>query len=291
MPMIKKNKMPPLNWLRSFEACARLGSFSAAAEELNITQPAVSHQIRLLESFLNRDLFIRDGRRKRLSNAGKEYIFFVREAFDILRVGSESVFNLKSGSELTLRVNMAFTLFWLMPRLNSLYEKHPWIRLNILPHISDVHDYPSNFEIEILNLISYEQNNYRPLREEFFFPVASPKIAESDLLGEFPLFDSASMTASWETWFQSEYNGPKPSSVNFSSTVVVSMMAAINGVGLALAHTSIFESAAETGQLVRPYSGQLKMKERYFISIVPETKQTPASRAFIEWIDEQLSDI
>jgi LysR family glycine cleavage system transcriptional activator len=68
-------------------------------------------------------------------------------------------------------------------------------------------------------------------------------------------------------------------------------MAAINGVGLALAHTSVFESAAEAGQLIRPYKGQIKMKERYFISEVPETQQTPASRAFMEWMSEHLSDI
>jgi LysR family glycine cleavage system transcriptional activator len=236
-------------------------------------------------------LFEREGRRKKLSDAGHDYIFFVREAFDLLRVGSEAVFNPERGNELTLRVNMAFTLFWLMPRLDSLYAKNPWIRLNILPHISDKDERPSNFEIEIVNLINYAEKNYRPLREEYFFPVASPKIVNIDLLDTLPLFDSSSMTASWKEWFESEYSGPKPSPVNYSSTVVVSLMAAINGVGLALAHTSVFESAAEAGQLIRPYKGQIKMKERYFISEVPETQQTPASRAFMEWMSEHLSDI
>jgi LysR family glycine cleavage system transcriptional activator len=289
--MSEIKQMPPLNWLRSFEACARLGSFSLAAKELNITQPAVSHQIRLLETFLNCALFEREGRRKKLSDAGHDYIFFVREAFDLLRVGSEAVFNPERGNELTLRVNMSFTLFWLMPRLDSLYAKNPWLRLNILPHISDKDERPSNFEIEIVNLINYAEKNYRPLRQEYFFPVASPKIINTDLLDVLPLFDSSSMTASWKEWFESEYSGPKPSPVNYSSTVVVSLMAAINGVGLALAHTSVFESAAEAGQLIRPYQGQIKMKERYFISEVPETQQTPASRAFMEWVSEQLSHI
>ena len=289
--MSKIKQMPPLNWLRRFETCARLGSFSLAAKELNISQPAVSHQIRLLEAFLNCALFERDGRRKKLSNAGHDYIFFVREAFDLLQIGSDAFFDPERGNELTLRVNMAFTLFWLMPRLHSLYAKNPWIRLNILPHISDTEERPSNFEIEIVNLINYAQKNYRPLRDEYFFPVASPKIVNSDLLDMLPLFDSSSMTASWKEWFESEFKGPKPSPVNYSSTVVVSLMAAINGVGLALAHTSLFETAAEAGQLIRPYQGQIKIKERYFISEVPEAQHTPASRAFIEWINEQLSDI
>ena len=92
----------------------------------------------------------------------------------------------------------------------------------------------------------------------------------------------------FETWFDSEYLGPKASYINISSTVVVSLTAAINGVGLALAHTSLFEAPSNTGQLIRPYEGKIKMKERYFISVVPKTKQTPSSNAFIEWIDEQL---
>ena len=76
--------------------------------------------------------------------------------------------------------------------------------------------------------------------------------------------------------------------MNFASTVVVSMTAAIKGVGLALAHTSLFEAASKAGQLVRPYDGQIKMKERYFISELRANEQTPASRTFMEWLDEQL---
>ena len=281
--------MPPLNWLKSFEACARLGSFTAAAKELNITQPAVSHQVRLLEEFLKRPLFRRDGRVKKLTIAGQEYIYFVREAFDLLNVGTQTVFDPEYGKTLTLRVNMAFTIFWLLPRMESLYKKYPWMRLNILPHISDVDERPSNFEIEIVNLINYAQKDYRPLRDEYFFPVISPKVNDINLLDNVPLFDSSSMTSNWKSWFESEFLGPKPSTVNISSTVVVSMTAAINGVGLALAHTSLFEAPSNVGQLVRPYEGQIKMKERYFISVVPKTKQTPSSYAFIEWMDEQLA--
>ena len=70
-------RMPPLNWLRSFEASARLGSYTAAAKELNITQSAVSQQIRLLESYLHEALFFREGRRMRLTEAGINYTYFV----------------------------------------------------------------------------------------------------------------------------------------------------------------------------------------------------------------------
>lgn len=286
--MSNTDHMPPLNWLRSFEACARLGSFTAAAVELNITQPAVSHQIRQLEAHLKLALFRRVGRTKQLTDEGRNYLFFVHEAFELLRAGSRKAVDPDRGKSLTLRANMALTLFWLMPRLDSLYRQYPWIRLNILPHISDIEERAPNFEIEIVNLISEARADLRPLRDEYFFPVCSPELAQSGRLDHVPLFDTSSMTASWDEWHGSKYRGPPPKPVNFASTVVVSMTAAIKGVGLALAHTSLFEAASKAGQLVRPYDGQIKMKERYFISEVRANEQTPASRTFMEWLDEQL---
>ena len=280
--------MPPLNWLRSFEACARLGSFTAAAVELNITQPAVSHQIRQLEAHLKLALFRRVGRTKQLTDEGRNYLFFVHEAFELLRAGSRKAVDPDRGKSLTLRANMALTLFWLMPRLDSLYRQYPWIRLNILPHISDIEERVPNFEIEIVNLISKARADLRPLRDEYFFPVCSPELAQSGRLDHVPLFDTSSITASWDEWHGSKYRGPPPKPVNFASTVVVPMTAAIKGVGLALAHTSLFEATSKAGQLVRPYDGQIKMKERYFISEVRANEQTPASRTFMEWLDEQL---
>ena len=94
------------------------------------------------------------------------------------------------------------------------------------------------------------------------------------------------MTASWNAWHGSKFRGPPSNPVNFSTTVVVSQTAAING--LALSHTSLFEAASIAGQLVRPYDGQIKMKVRYFISELRSNEQTPASRAFLEWLDEQI---
>jgi len=285
--MADNERMPPVNWLRSFEACARLGSFTAAARELNITQPAVSHQIRLLEAFVKQPLFYQEGRSKHLTEAGKKYISFVQEAFDLLRMGSRMFVGSDQGSALTLRVNMAFTIFWLMPRLDDLYTTYPWINLNILPHISDIDQRPSNFQIEIINTTNYTHDYYRPLRDEYFFPVAAPSLVDSGLLDHSPLFDNSSLTSNWRTWFASGYDAPSSRRMNVSSTVTVSLMAAINGVGVALAHTSLFDAAQKTGKLVRPYQGQIKMKERYFVNILPEAKVTPSSEAFMLWLDNQ----
>ena len=278
--------MPPLNWLRSFEASARLGSFTAAASELNVTQSAVSQQIKLLEAHLHDDLFFRSGRQMQLTEAGRDYVYFVREAFDMIRVGTKTVFDAERGRSLTLRANMAFTLFWLMPRLSELYVKHPWINLNILPHIWDGDDRPAKSSISIVNGVSYADQGFRPLRDEYYFPVCSPDLLANGRLREAPHFNSAGMTATWDQWHKSGHGDLIPQPVNYTSTVVVSLTAAANGVGLALSHTSLFGAPERAGQLVRPFDGELKMQERYFISEPGAQDQTPAAQAFLDWMED-----
>jgi LysR family glycine cleavage system transcriptional activator len=280
------DRLPPLNWLRSFEACARLSSFTAAAAELNVTQSAVSQQIKLLEAHLHEDLFFRSGRKMQLTEAGRNYVYFVREAFDMIRVGTQTVFDAERGRSLTLRANMAFTLFWLMPRLPELYVKHPWINLNILPHIWDSDERPAKSSISIVNGIGYTDQGYRPLRDEYFFPVCSPDLLATGRVPEAPHFNSAGMTATWEQWHKSGHGDLDPQPVNYTTTVVVSLMAAANGVGLALSHTSLFGAPERAGQLVRPFDGELRMQERYFISEPNAKEQTPAAQAFLDWMGD-----
>lgn len=281
-------RMPPLNWLRSFEASGRLGSYTAAAKELNITQSAVSQQIKMLEAHLHEALFFREGRRMRLTEAGINYTYFVREALDLIRIGTSSVFDKDRGQSLTLRPNLAFTLYWLMPRLGDLYQQHPWINLNILPHIWDDATRQSNIAIEILCGINYAEQGYRPLREEYFFPVCSPDLVASGHLEEAPHFNGDSMTATWSKWHRSGLSQLKAKPVNYSTTIVVALSAATNGVGLALSHTSLFESAETAGQLVRPFKGEVSMQERYFISELKKHEQTPATHYFLDWVNQQM---
>ena len=283
---LNPDTLPPLNWLRSFEASARLGSFTAAAGEINITQSAVSQQIKLLEARLGETLFIRSSRKLRLTEAGLNYVYFVREAFDLLRIGTRSVFDEDRGRSLTLRANLAFTLFWLMPHMSDLYERHPWINLNILPHIWDSDERHTKFSIEILIGINYAEQGLRPLGDESFFPVCAPKLLKDDTLYTAPHFDSPGMTANWDQWHKSRLSDLERKPVNYASTVVVSLNAAINGVGLAIAHTTLTKSLESSGVIVRPFEGTLPMQERYFITDVREQDQTPAIRCFIEWIEE-----
>lgn len=113
--------LPPLTWLRAFEATARHLSFTRAASELNLTQSAVSQHVRSLESFLNRALFLRKTRALELTEDGGNYLPVVREAFDLLASGTQAFIGADRGRSMVLQCNLAFSVFWLAPRLARLY--------------------------------------------------------------------------------------------------------------------------------------------------------------------------
>src|SRR5690554_3512253 len=131
------NALPHLAWLRAFEATARHMSFTLAAQELGLTQSAVSQHVRNLELFLGRDLFIRRTRALDLTEAGGNYLPTVREAFDMLTQGTRSVFGDTRSNSLIVQCNLGFALFWLTPRLQDFQTQHPGIALNIVTPIWD----------------------------------------------------------------------------------------------------------------------------------------------------------
>ena len=129
-----ERSLPPLNWLRAFESSARQLSFTRAAEELHMTQSAVSQQIKSLENYLRRDLFIRKPRALQLTEAGRSYLPIVQEAFVTLGKGTRALTggSRTRGQTLNLQCNMAFSTFWLAPRMSSLLAQYPWMTVNVV---------------------------------------------------------------------------------------------------------------------------------------------------------------
>jgi LysR family glycine cleavage system transcriptional activator len=119
-----------LNWLRSFEAAARRLSFTAAGEELHVTQSAVSQQVRNLESMLGQPLFLRGPRSLQLTEAGRRYLPTVENAFELLSQGTGEFLAPREDNLLDIRANFAFTLYWLTPRLEDFLARHPGLRIS-----------------------------------------------------------------------------------------------------------------------------------------------------------------
>src|SRR5262245_28193044 len=124
-------RLPPLNALKAFEAAARHESFTRAAEELCVTQGAVSHQVKALEATLGIKLFNRERQRLIITEAGREYLAVLRDAFDRIAVGTERLVQRQNAGVLTVSTSPDFAAKWLVHRLGRFAEAHPSIDLRV----------------------------------------------------------------------------------------------------------------------------------------------------------------
>src|SRR5262249_23224897 len=124
-------RLPPLNHLKAFEAAARHESFTRAAEELCVTQGAVSQQVKALEAGLGIKLFNRERQRLIITEAGRDYLVVVRDALDRIAVGTERLVQRQTSGVLTVSTSPDFAAKWLVHRLGRFAEAHPEIDLRV----------------------------------------------------------------------------------------------------------------------------------------------------------------
>ena len=284
--------LPPLNWLRAFEAAARHLSFTQAAAELNVTQSAVSQHVRSLESFLGRELFIRRTRALILTEAGANYLPTIREAFGILASGTRAFRSGDRGRSLSAQCNLAFSAFWLVPRLAGLMQAHPWLTLNLMTPIWDPERYAGSAEVEIrFGRPSDVSDAAVRLTHDRYFPVCRPGYAADDPdWTRAPLFDCSGVMENWESWLANQGRRmPEGKRIHLGSTYVVSVQAALHGAGLAMAHDTVACDLLVSGALVRPSSHTVAMSAAYFLIAPPRHGETPASRAFVQWLLDETA--
>ena len=285
--------LPPLNWLRAFEVAARHLSFTQAAVELNVTQSAVSQHVRSLEAYLGREMFIRRTRALHLTEAGANYLPTVREAFEILASGTRAFRRDDRGRSLVVQCNLAFWTFWLAPRLAGLVERHPWLLLNLTTPIWDPERSARTAEVEIrFGRPNDVSDAAVRLSRDQYYPVCRTGYAqgEPDWM-QAPLFDSSGVMENWESWLASQgLSMPAHKRVHLGSTYVVSVHAALNGAGLAMAHDTIALDLLASGALARPYAHRAAMSQAYFLIAPPGHGETPASRVFQQWILDEIGE-
>lgn len=284
-----QTNLPPLPWLRAFEASARHLSFTRAAGELGMTQPAISQHVRNLESLLGRELFLRRPRALHLTEAGANYLPVVQQAFDLISTGTQAFTGGDRGRHLIIQCNMAFSIFWLTPRLPRLYARHPWLVLNIVTPIWDPDRHAAQAALEI----RFDRPDGMPasaerLTHEVFFPVCAPNYPERDF-DKAHLFDCAGLTGTWDAWFKAQ-NRPfsRGTDVQLGSTFVISLSAALHGAGMAMAHDTLAGDFLADGRLLRVDDFAPPMTEAYFLIPPSSHAETPATRAFLDWLKEEL---
>jgi LysR family glycine cleavage system transcriptional activator len=289
--------LPPLNGLKAFEAAARSESFTRAAEELNVTQGAVSHQVKALEDTLGLKLFHRERQRLILTEAGRDYLTVIRDALDQIAVGTERLLQRQESGALIVSTSPDFAAKWLVNRLSRFAEKYPDVdlRVSATTHYVDF----ARDDVDIA--IRHGDGNWpgldvQRLYSERLFPVCSPKLVAgrnritkaADLL-KFPLLrleDAKNWTRLFKAAGVKATVGPGPV-LNRASMLID---AAIDGQGIALARTALAAWDLINGRLVRPVDVSLRMANTYWIVCPKSASTVPKIAAFRNWIFAEAAE-
>ena len=285
-------RLPPLNALKAFEAAARHESFTRAAEELCVTQGAVSHQVKALEAELGLKLFNRERQRLVITEAGRGYLAIVRDAFDRIADGTERLLQRQRGGALTVSTSPNFAAKWLVHRLGRFAEAHPEIDLRV--SASAIH---VDFAREDIDLaIRHGDGNATGLHvtrlcAEELFPVCSPKLVN----GRNPLRQPSDLCRftllhvndrqEWTQWL--DFTGVTcvdPTRGPVLSQASMAIDAAVDGQGVALARTALAAWDLIGGRLVRPFAMAMPLRYAYWIVCPKATAKLPKITAFSDWL-------
>lgn len=287
-----RRDLPPFTAIRSFEAAARHLSFKRAAEELNVTQSAISHQVKSLEDFLGVQLFRRGTRTVALTSEGADYLDELSGVLDRMAAATDRMRDKGASGPLFVRSTPAFAARWLVPRLTAFHDAHPQIELHISTSLE-----PADFANEEVDVdIRFGEDQSPGLRVDPFlssarFPVASPKLLDGrpklrspDDLRSFTLLHDE-VGDGWEQWLDCagvRRFDPRPGP-RFSHCDLV-LRAATEGQGIALAYGVLAEPDLATGQLVRLFDISLPSKVVYSVVSAQAWSDRPKIAAFRSWL-------
>lgn len=285
-----RRSVSSLSALATFEAAARLKGFTRAAEELGVTQAAVSRQIKLLEADLNTPLFLRGHRKVELTPGGAMLARALTEAFDQVAEALDVLRRPLQQKTVTVGATLAFTHFWLLPRLPDFRAAHPDIQLRLVSQ-------DSGFDIRrdtVDVLIHFGKPPIDGARclaalPERVFPVCAPSLAATGKpLTSLPLIGCEWIDPSWLSWKKwAQLAGlsppPRPSALRFSqyTDAVYSAMA---GEGVALGWQALVGPMLADGRLVRLGEAEVVPEEANLLLVPAARAPSRAARDFTDWL-------
>jgi DNA-binding transcriptional LysR family regulator len=299
--MQRRRDLPPLDTLRGFEAAARHLSFTRAAEELHLTQSAMSRQVKSLEDALGVALFERRHRALLLTDAGQA---FHRTVADVLATLREATAKLVPAADRTLSVatTISFASLWLVPRLGEFQRAHPDVDVRVSAK-NDLVDLARDRIDLAIRYCPRERAGAGAARlfGERILPVASPRLVPRPLarpedIARLPLLHYEDPTydfpwMAWRTWFET-FGVAMPAGVRglrFSNYEQI-VQAAIAGEGVALGRVPLVERWLRSGQLVAPLSRKFSTAtstRAFWIVASERARRRPDAAAFIEWVRRQ----
>jgi LysR family transcriptional regulator, glycine cleavage system transcriptional activator len=296
--MPQKIWMPPsLAALRAFETAARTLSFTGAAQELNQTQGAISHQVNTLEARLGVKLFERQARGLKLTEAGGRYLPLVRDSLERLRT-AEDLVRLERPSVLTVTVSPNFASKWLVPRLGGFSVTHPNLDLRISASLQHVDFSREDIDLAVRHGTGdWPELHVTRLCAEELFPACSPTLLRggpsirtpADLAGHVLVHDRS--RRHWRDWLAAfGIDCPDTERGPVFDQTALAIDAAAAGQGIALARTALASLDLIAGRLVRPLEEAVPAEFAYWIVCRKSTADAPKINQFRSWLIEQVQD-
>ena len=291
---MKQKPLPPLNWLRAFEVSARNLNFTHAADELFLTQGAVSQQIRQLESHLGVALFKRLARGLALTEEGQAYLPVVQDAITRLAVGTNEIFGQHQRRPIKVRGSLSFFVHWLAPKLVSFQQAHPQVDIRYISNIW-VKELDGEDDMEIRwghgqwpGLVAQR------LTWDSLVPVCSPAlmarspIKEPSDVAQHRLLHVLGYEEGWGYWANMVgAQGVDPSSGMQFDTLISTLRMAELGQGIALARSSMVVELLREGRLVEPFQQRIEASESFYLVRGAGADQHPDAVMFATWLVEQ----
>jgi LysR family transcriptional regulator, glycine cleavage system transcriptional activator len=293
-----RRRLPSLNALKAYEATARHESFTKAANELCVTQGAVSQQVKALEEDLGVRLFRRERQRLLITDAGRAYLDVVRDAFDRLAMGTERLLQHEKSGTLTVTTSPNFAAKWLVHRLGRFAEAYPGIDLRISASVQHV-----DFAREDIDLAIRHGDGQWPgmhvtrLCAEELFPVCSPSLiakrkalnAPRDI-GNYTLLHTND-TDGWAHWLErAGVTGVDAKRGIIFNQASMAIDAAVDGQGIALARTALASWDMISRRLVRPFPQTLDAPFSFWIVCPKVTADLPKISTFRGWLLKEAAE-
>jgi len=287
-------RLPSLNGLRAFEAAARHLSFTQAASELNVTQTAISHQIRRLEEELGIRLFVRENRALSLTPEAREYLPGIRAAFNDLRLATDRLLRKDDDNVLTISTLASLAAKWLLPRLSAFQEAHPDIDVRITTSTGLI-DFRGG---DVDAAIRYGRGHWPGLRAEWLmademFPVCSPTLLTGkrplrcpEDLRDHVLLHNTNNGDDWRLWLTAAglpSDISKQPGITFD-LILMTVQAAIDGMGVAMGRTTYVKDDIAKTRLVVPFKIALPADAGFYLVSPEGAPDSPKLRAFRQWL-------
>lgn len=290
-------KLPPLKALKGFEAAARLQSIRGAAEELNLTHPAIRHQIQLLEDDLGLKLFTRRGRNVRLTEAGEAFYPVVCQVLGLLVESCEVLRQQAENPPLRLQAYITLSIRWLASRLSEFKKLYPEIDIYLQANNSGWEFDESHADIGLIysrQPVS-EHLHWIDLFPSRVYPVCSPALMEGvgelsvQSLLQYPLLTVSSEKGywSWDDWFRDLNIDFKPvHSPVVVDTLAVALEMALAGQGIVLVNGPVAEDDIAEGRLTRPVEDETEGRGRWGIVVSERLIDDQRVKLLTHWLQK-----